>query len=732
MTDSNTAMNRRLSILLAFALVFSLVLSGCANMVDFDSTQVFAEWSSMESGALSRLLIETDKDGNVVDSAETVARIVKIMDALGVEDVTIEAGDADITSSAAFTSIVAQEVTITYTSSLFDPFSFEACANFTRMDEDWRLIWDWNLLFPQMQKSDSVNFTALTASRGEIFTSDRVRAAGNTYAPTLYVRPEAIEDQNATANALSDICGVSADEILSAMTSEKAERDSVAIIRTYSPAQDISGVRAAIAQMPGVGIDESYMSPMRIYPLGDEACLLSNLVGYVGAIPEEKLSEYEQNGYGAYDTVGLTGLEAAYESTLRGKSGYVLSLVDESGNTRVTLARRDAQNGADLTLTIDSQMQLAAERALREKLANGQSGSMISIDPTTGAVLTMASAPTYDNNFFTLPAADEASYQAQWDAINSEDGGHPLLFRCIQGLYTPGSTAKTLTAAAVLETGTLSASDVFPGVISNNTWTPQRSDWYYPGIVRHSSYSGPVNMTNALMYSDNIYFAYAAMQLGAEKYVDEMTKFGFFDKVPFELNVYNTQISSSDDRTKVENIKFLADLGYGQGEMLSTPMQMAVIYSALANNGTIMQPYVVAHIDRTQNGENVRVSTTEPTVWKENVFSAAAISTIVPMLRGVVQSGTATSLDISGLGIAGKTGTAETGVNRQHSWFIGFTTEGDDPRLACVTLDVRSRQGGAVQPLAKVLFTAQRSMTSTDDQTAAKNSTITPGGDDVQ
>ena len=147
--------------------------------------------------------------------------------------------------------------------------------------------------------------------------------------------------------------------------------------------------------MPGVGIDESYMSPMRIYPLGDEACLLSNLVGYVGAIPEEKLSEYEQNGYSAYDTVGLTGLEAAYESTLRGKSGYVLSLVDESGNTRVTLARRDAQNGADLTLTIDSQMQLAAERALREKLASGQSGSMISIDPTTGAVLTMASAPTY-------------------------------------------------------------------------------------------------------------------------------------------------------------------------------------------------------------------------------------------------------------------------------------------------------------------------------------------------
>ncbi len=711
--------------ILALALSFILfLLPGCAKMISFDHEGAFDLWSSMQEESLAALFVGVDENGNIVDCEEDAARVANILAALEVSKMTIEAGTASVISMKPFTSVYAQNVVITYESELFDTFSFEACANFTRIDDVWRLIWDYDLLFPTMEKTDSISYVPLQAQRGEIFTSDRVCLARNVYAPTLYVRPDAIADQDYIAGILSNICGVAKSEIIDVMRSEKAIRDGVGIIKVYSPAQDVTDVRLAIADIPGVGIDESYMSPMRVYPTGDMACLASNLVGYVGAIPEASLDDYLAKGYSPYDTVGISGLEAAYEEELRGVDGYRLQLLDTEGNVRTTLAARDALNGVDLTLTIDSQIQLAAEQALKEQLVSGQSGSLISLDPTTGAMLAMASYPTYDNNFFTLPATNEAEYQAQWEAINSEDGGYPLLFRCVHGMYTPGSTAKVLTGAAAIESGTMSGSTVFPGVLSGNTWYPQRDDWYYPGITRHSSYVEEMNMTNGLIHSDNVYFAYAAMQMGAETYVQQMTKFGFFDRVPFDLLVYNTQISSSEDRTHVENIKFLADLGYGQGEMLSTPLQMAVLYSAFANGGDIMTPYVVAHTDRTVNGQNVRISTTEPTVWKENVVSASTISTILPMMRGVVQRGTATYLDIDGMGIAGKTGTAETGVDRQHSWFIGFNTEGTENRLACVTLDVADGAGGAVQPLARVLFTAERAQVNIDDQTQAQSDTI--------
>lgn len=708
-----------------------LLLSSCVGMVDFQPQEALDAWSSMQSDALLSLLIVTDDTGQVISNQETVDRILQILDGLSVTKITITPGAQRIASNPSFTSVVAQDVEICYQSDTMGEFRFEACANFTRTQDGWQLIWDYTLLLPQMQQDDSVSLTALPASRGEIFTSDRVCVAANEYAPTLYVRPDALENPQQTAETLSGICGISTEEILSAISSDQAARDGVAVIHTYSPAEDLTALRTAISDMRGVGIDESYMSPVRLYPLAENACLLSNLVGYVGAIPADDLDTYLQQGYDEYDTVGLTGLEAAYESTLRGQDGYRLCLMNADQSVRVTLVQKDPVNGADLTLTIDSQMQLAAERALAQQLEDGQSGSLIGLNPQTGAVTVMASYPTYDNNFFTLPVSDEAAYQSQWEALNSDAGNYPLLFRCIQGLYTPGSTAKVFTAAAALEYGVLTPDSVFDGTIIHDVWTPARDDWYYPGIKRISSYSGVMNMTNALIHSDNIYFANATMLLGTENYVAYMTNLGFFEKIPFDLNVYNAQLSSSDDRTLVENIKFLADLGYGQGEMLSTPLQMAVLYSAFANGGNIMKPYVVAHIDQTQNGENVRLYTAEPTVWREDAVSDSVISALVPMMRGVVSGGTASSLDIDGMGIAGKTGTAEAGNNRQHSWFIGFTTEGNDARLACVTLDVATRQGFAVQPLAKVLFTAQPAAQNTDAQTAPQSDTITPGGDEV-
>ena len=710
---------RLLTILLLCVMILTSSGCGCGRPAGLNVNTIMEDWVSMEEDRIAGAITVLNEDGHVTSSDETAARICAILSSLEVSRITLTpAGYRNIEPYGPFTAVYEQALTVTYDSAIMDPFNFEVAARFGRIGSEWSLIWDYNLLLPQMEGSDSVEFSVLRPARGEIFTKDRLCVAQNSYAPTLYIRPEEFTSESVAVQVLLSVTDLSSDKILEMIHSERTQLDGIAVVKVYNPQEDLSSIRAAIEGVSGIGIDESFLSPIRIYPLGENARLLCHLVGYVGSIPQDAMADYLARGYHEYDTVGISGLEASYEETLRGTEGYVLRLLGPDGTVRLTLTRKDAVNGADLTLTIDSVQQRQAEQALAETLTGDQTGCMLSLDPSTGAVTVMASYPDYDNNLFTLPSPSDSSFDQQWEEILDENSGSPLLFRCVQGRYTPGSTAKVLAAAIALDSATLDKDYIFEGTITNSTWYPDIPDWYYPGIRRHTDYTSSPNMTNALMYSDNIYFANASMMVGAERYVEYLQRFGFFEKLPFDLDVYSSQISSTRDRMTVENIKFLADLGYGQGEMLTTPLQISMIYAGIANGGDIMTPYVVDHIDRTENGVNVRLNTTVPSVWKEQILSSATLDDLLPMMRGVVESGTAASLNLNGYGIAGKTGTAETPNDRQNSWFIGFTTEGD-PNLVCVTLDVKSREGSAVTPLAAVLFTAQPSTQNTDSQTAA-------------
>ena len=313
------------------------------------------------------------------------------------------------------------------------------------------------------------------------------------------------------------------------------------------------------------------------------------------------------------------------------------------------------------------------------------------MNPLTGAVQAMSSYPSYDLNLFTRGIS-----QKDYSALLN-DPAKPLINRATQGLYPPGSTMKAFTGAAALDLGVLDPEYAFDdSQIEDDYWTPtEYGAWIWTPIKRtHVKYpiGGPLNMRKAFIHSDNIYFANAALLIGWEAFEDYMENIGFTERIPFDIGVAQPQLVNEDTEM---NYKLLADSGYGQGEILVTPLQLASMFSALANNGNIAVPYVVEGVYRENGIKYEVVERHETSLWKENVISAAAIETITPMLKDVVDkelNGTGRQLRVKSCVVAAKTGTAEIGndKSREISWFVGYRTgvSDEDARLVLVMLEI--------------------------------------------
>jgi penicillin-binding protein len=230
--------------------------------------------------------------------------------------------------------------------------------------------------------------------------------------------------------------------------------------------------------------------------------------------------------------------------------------------------------------------------------------------------------------------------------------------------------------------------------IEEDKWRPSDTGEFGPwrGAVITRVYinnrKSPLNMKNAMLDSDNIYFAYSALRTGISDYLDYIEPIGFTEAVPFDLPVQKAQLKNE----KAEwSPMLLAATSFGQGEVLMTPLQAAAMFSVFANNGSIMRPYVVEGLYRENGTEYERLEGGEPTVWKENVISQEIINTLLPMLVEVNENGTGAWLDLKReIKIAGKTGTTQVdgNGNRELAWYAGFRAEGDNPRLVLVMLEL--------------------------------------------
>ena len=268
------------------------------------------------------------------------------------------------------------------------------------------------------------------------------------------------------------------------------------------------------------------------------------------------------------------------------------------------------------------------------------------MEPKTGEILALVSTPTFDSNDFVLGMTD-----SQWAELNN-DTNKPLYNRFIQK-YCPGSTFKPITGAIGLTTGKITPNDDYG--YTGTSWQKD-SSWGDYQITTLKSYNGAKNLLNGLVYSDNIYFAQTALKIGNEAFAQNLDKIGFNETLPFPIELAKSQYAN-ENGNHIEGETKLADSGYGQGSILVNPIHMASIYSAFANQGNMIKPYL--EYDQTKTSK----------ILKENVFSADTANTIKNDLIQVVEDsqGTANTVKIEGLKIAGKTGTAELKASQEDS-----------------------------------------------------------------
>ena len=438
--------------------------------------------------------------------------------------------------------------------------------------------------------------------------------------------------------------------------------DSFVPIKTVSEATKNDLINKNILGINGVKI--STVS-IRTYPYDKVA---SHIVGYVQNVNAEDLKKHKNEGYNFTSVIGRSGIEAAYEEKLRGITSGKIDLVDKNDKVIKELCHKKVKmSPQDITLTIDIDLQ----QSLYNEYQNDKSAS-VALNPKTGEVLALVSTPSYSNNDFVLGLSTD-----KWNALNN-DVNQPLMSRYKQ-TYTPGSSMKPITAAIGLETKTI---DPNKDLGAKDKWQKDSSWGNYYVTTLHAP--SPNNLKNAITYSDNVYFARSALNIGKDNLFKYYKNLKIGEKIPFELALNKSQYINKNQKISDQ---LIADSGYGQGQILMNPVQLASIYSAFVNNGSIYQPHIVQGQTKT---------------WIKNVFSKETTKTIKEDLINAIadKNGTGHAIYHDNVVLAGKTGTAEIKQSQSDTtgtelgWFTVMTTDEKQPILmTTVVEDVKNRGG---------------------------------------
>ena len=456
---------------------------------------------------------------------------------------------------------------------------------------------------------------------------------------------------------------MSRDEIKKVMSASWIKDDSFVPLKEM--AKDEEGKAKAQQLLTIKGVKLNTVS-VRYYPYGEAA---SHVTGYLQQVNAEDLKKHKNEGYSETSLIGRSGIEAAYEADLKGTDGKEIIIIDKNNKLVETLATKKVENGKDIKLTIDADLQ----QSLYKEYQNDKSAS-VAMNPKTGEILALVSTPSFSSNDFIFGFSS-----AEWQALN-DDGNKPLTNR-FRGTYIPGSSMKPITAAIGLESNKIDPDEDFG---AKDKWQKDSSWGNYYVTTLHAP--KPNNLNNAIIYSDNVYFARAASEIGKEKLIEGYEKLKIGSKIPFELSLNASQYQNKDSKFDDQQ---LADSGYGQGQLLLNPVQLASIYGAFVNEGTIAQPYLV--IDEKPND-----------AWIKDVFSKDTVKRIKEALVGVISdsNGTGHSIYHQDIELAGKTGTAELKSSQNDTsgseigWFTVMTTNSDNPVLITTMVeDVKNRGG---------------------------------------
>lgn len=648
---------RLLSVLAMLILMMSLI-SGCTkkDKVKEVFESYSAKWVEKDFDGMYEMLSDDSKQN--IDKNTFVERYNNIYDAIQASGISINISDEDRDKKSLE---IPFNMTMDCIAGSIELSGYT--ATMVKQGEEYKVKWDESMIFPQMQKDDKVRVNDSYAKRGSIIDRSGNLLATDGIIKAVGIHPSKFEDQKeAKIKSMAETLDISESYIEDCLAANSNPEYFVPIV---SMLDSESEKLQKLDTIDGVVVKSENS---RVYS-GGEA--IGSLVGYVGSITAEELDEKADKGYTSESLIGKAGLEQVYEEQLRGQDGGEIYI--ERGSEKIVVASKEPANGKDIKVSIDSELQNKIYAEM-----NGEKGAATAVDPKTGEVLAMVSSPSYDPN--TFMTYKTKAIKEKWDALEGDQFNNRF-----NNVYAPGSTMKLISGAIALDNGTIDAGSTMD--ISGLEWQKDES-WGGYKITRVHETSGPIGIIEAAKYSDNIFFARLALNMGTDKFIEGLKNFGIGEEMKFEYPMENSQISN-DGKLGTEIL--LADTAYGQGEVMVTPLEIALCYSALGNNGDIMSPRLV--LDDESKAE----------IWK-NAIKKDNVQTLTDAFTAVVDDndGTATAARVEGHTIAAKTGTAEIKKTQddengtENGWFVGVDAGEGKIAVSMMIEDVKGRGGSSI------------------------------------
>ncbi|WP_461204904.1 penicillin-binding transpeptidase domain-containing protein [Clostridium sp. DL1XJH146] len=568
-------------------------------------------------------------------------------------------------------------------STSYGDFSMYSNAKIVKEKEDkenkWNIVWN-NTYFLSDYTDEEVSISTkiLSPTRGSIYDRNDALLAGYGDVIRVAIVPGRFNNnKDVVIKDLATEFNLTEEFIQSKLDQSWVKDDSLVVLLNI-PVSQISRIKTINEKY----INDDGKSPAtydtiegRVYPLGESA---AHLTGYIGMITAEELEKHKDKGYTSTDYIGKTGMEALYEEELHGQSGIAISL--KVGDNSTDLLKKEAINGEDLKLTIDSTMQQSLFNQLEK-----DSGTASVMNHKTGEIMALVSSPSYDPNKFVLGISSE-----EYNELTNNP--YLPMVNKFSKVYAPGSTFKALTGAIALETGVVDEN--FSINVDGVDWQADPS-WGNYFVTRVSS-NANVDMEKAYIYSDNIYFAQLSLKIGQQNFVDYSKKFGIGDSLNIGYSIDSSQLISDPNTTIKETL--LADTGYGQGEVEVNPLYLSKAYTAFMNEGQVIEP-ILLYNDVATNKEAATTA-----------ISPDVANKIYSFLLKIVEdpNGTANAAKIAGREIAGKTGTAELKASKddangtENGWFIALENSDEKPYITTMMIEEVQNRGGSHYVVGKV------------------------------
>ncbi|HEY9847945.1 MAG TPA: penicillin-binding protein 2 [Leptolyngbyaceae cyanobacterium] len=512
--------------------------------------------------------------------------------------------------------------------------------------------------------------------RGNIFDRKGRTLASSRLSRSVYLWPLAKKQESwpNTRQLLSKILEIPEEDIQKRL--DQAGENSPTLIRIDRDIDTakITALEESQHLLEGVEVD---IEPARMYPNKQVA---AHVLGYTGEMNENDLAKAKQRGedYRLGDAVGKMGVEAAFEKQLRGTWGGQQVEVDGKNRVLRILGDKPSEPGENVHLTIDLDLQKAAEAALGD-----HNGAVVAMNPHNGSILALVSRPTFDPNVFTPRIS-----QKEWQKL--QKAKHPFVNRAIQA-FPPASTFKIVTTTAAIESGKYSIHTVLPTYPSIRVGGVTFADWNRAGF-------GPLGFVGGMKWSSDTFFYQVGMRIGGPTLIDWTRRYGFGEKTGIELSTEESAGLVADNEWKLKRLKHewtigdTVNMSIGQGFLQSTPIQVAVMFAVPANGGYRVKPHLLKDDEDSKK-------------WRESLnLKPETIKLLRDSLRAVITSGTGKVLNVKTIPpAAGKSGTSEVAPGKlSHSWF-GAYAPADKPEIVVVVFGEHSGGGGGKFAAPKVL-----------------------------